>query len=116
MSSQDQLRALADHLQPELAAELERLLELDQVHHAETLPELREVRRQLHASTVMVGELRGHNATLQDRIAQLVPAEIVKARRDAYMLGAGFLRIRSEGGNRYSSEHIPAERVSVRDE
>lgn len=109
-----QLRALAEHfLAPELVDEVARLYALEAEHQGLRV-DLALARGQLNRAQRLAGELRGHVATLTNRIAELAPEEIIKARRDAYMLGVGFLRITSIGRHRYASEHLPAQRVSVR--
>lgn len=112
LAVQRRMLGLATLLDPELRAELERLFAVD-VQHQAAQAENADLRRQLHASSVVLGELRGKHADLQARFEELGPAEYVHARREAYMSGAGFLRIRSLGGGRYASEHIPAKRVVV---
>lgn len=117
MSADDEVRTLALQLRPELAGAIAQLfadrarLQALQDEHEALASRASEFRLQRDRAQTLAGELRGHNATLQARIAELAPEEIIKARRDAHLLGAGFLRISAVGGHRYRSEHIPADQV-----
>jgi hypothetical protein len=113
--SAGRLRALArNYLEPELAAEVERLYALEQTHQL-AVEEIRDLRTQLHRGQALAGHLREQLSTALHRIEELCPPEIIKARRDAYMTGAGYFKVLSLGRHRYAAEHIPAEKVSIRD-
>ena len=107
------LKTLAPYLEPELAAEIGRLYDIEAAHQV-LVVEHRRLEREHHRSTVVVGELRGQLATALDRIKELCPEEIIKARRDAHMLGAGFFRVISRGRNRYATERLEPDTVTIR--
>jgi hypothetical protein len=100
-------------MHPALLDEVRRLYELEAAH-AELVDEARGLRRQVERSAVMLGETKAQLQVALNRLAELCPPEIVKARRDAYMTGAGFFRVVSLGRHRYATEHIPPGQVTVR--
>lgn len=112
---ESEVRALTEHLAPELALEIHRLLHVA-AHVDELRDRVRELEVQLNRAQTVAGECRGLNATLQNRLASYGPEEVLKARRDAYMLGAGFLRVLSVGANQYVTEHVPAKQVVIHED
>ena len=106
------LRALADQLRPELAAEIDRLYAIKSAHTA-TLEHLDDTARRLHTSTTMVGHLRERLVRAERRLEDVNVEEISKARHAALFLGAGYLRITSTGRGRFTTEHVASERVTI---
>ncbi|GAB3867444.1 hypothetical protein GCM10028801_41470 [Nocardioides maradonensis] len=110
------LRALArNYLDPELQAEVERLYALEETHRL-AVAEIRDLNAQVNRCQALAGHLREQLTNTERRLEDLRPDEIVKARREAYFTGAGFFKVTSLGRHRYATEHIPAERVSIRAE
>lgn len=117
-SAGEQLRAAAEHLHPDLQAEVLRLLVAEGVLTAE-LTELRAendyLQRRLHEASVVTGTLREENVWLKNRRADTAPEQFATSKRDALFYGTGFLKIISRGGNRYDVERIDPRRVVLRD-
>lgn len=115
--TRERLLDLAKHLDEDLAAEITRLY-LDHDAAGDQLDTqaatIRDQAKQLRAASVRAGLLSEQLATAQHRLTELCPPEIIKARRDAYMHGAGWFRVTSLGGNRYAAEHVPATEVHHR--
>ena len=111
-SPAERLRALAGELTEDLAVEVHRLYEVER-HRDQLLEEATDLRRQLNRAQALAGERSTENASLKARIAELCPEEIIKARRDAFMRGAGFFRVISLGRNRYRTERLEPDRVRV---
>jgi hypothetical protein len=114
----EQLRAAAEHLHPDLQAEVLRLLAAEGVLTAE-LRDLRaenaHLERRFHEASVITGNLRERNVWLSNRHADLAPEQFATAKRDALFYGTGFVKITSRGGARYETERIDPRRVVVRD-
>lgn len=111
--NREALMRLAEFLDDELGLEIARLYDLEAAYEVAKV-EISGLRRDFHRSSVIVGELRQQVAAAAARIAELCPAEIIKARHDAFFKGAGFFKVVSLGRHRYTTEHIPTEKVIIR--
>lgn len=114
-----ELLALAEFLDPDLRLELNLVYQSLDALTAEldtATAALRETRRLLHDSQVYAGHLADHNAQLKGRLTDYASGEIIKARREAHLVGSSYLKVTSLGSLRYSTEHLAADRVVVRDE
>jgi hypothetical protein len=109
------LQALVDAevLAPDLADEIRRLYEIEDTHE-HTLLELAELRRDNHRTAVLNGELRERLVRAERRLEDLPLAAITEARRAAYLLGEGFVRIRHHSRGRFTGDYLATERVTVR--
>jgi hypothetical protein len=115
MTAAARLQALVDAevLAPDLADEIRRLYEIEDAH-AEQLLELAELRRDNHRTAVLNGELRERLVKAERRLEDLPLAAITEARRAAYLLGEGFVRIRHHSRGRFTGDYLATERVTVR--
>lgn len=115
MTATERLQALVDAevLAPDLADEVRRLYAVEAAHEV-VLEELVELRRHTRRVTVLNGELRDRLVRADRRLADLPVDAIANARRAAYFLGEGFVRIRHHGRGNYSAEQVPTELVTVR--
>jgi hypothetical protein len=109
------LQALVDTeaLAPDLADEIRRLYEIEDTHE-HTLLELAELRRDNHRTAVLNGELRERLVRAERRLEDLPVAAIAEARRAAYLLGEGFVRIRHQSRGRFTGDYLATDRVTVR--
>lgn len=107
------LCSMAAHLRPDLDREIWRLYaaerELEDLKREHV-----DVVRQLHAASVVVGDLRQRLVRAENRLEDLNVDAITKAKHSALFLGVGFVRLTSLGRGRYSTEHIHSDRVIVR--
>lgn len=115
MTAAARLQALvdADLLAPDVAAEVRRLYDVEDAHEA-TLEEISELRRDSHRVAVLNGELRERLVRAERRLEDLPVAAITEARKAAYFLGEGYVRIRHHSRGAYSGDYLPPERVTVR--
>jgi len=109
----EELNELGDHLRLELHAEIERLYNRDDLLD-ERDAELQELERRLHASTVLVGDLRQQLVRAERKLEDLQVEEISKARRDALFLGTGFVRIICRGRGQYTTKRVNPDRIALR--
>ncbi|GAA4123156.1 hypothetical protein GCM10022215_29530 [Nocardioides fonticola] len=108
-----ELRDLAEHLAPDLALELYRLQDLERDHQA-AVQEISNLRRALHESTVMVGELRQRTVRAETQLSELGAEEIRRARAHAFMHGTGVVRITSRGRGQFATLAIHPDDVTIR--
>lgn len=103
----------ADALAPDLADEIRRLYGVEDACE-DALEELAELRRDNHRISVLNGELRERVVRAERRLEDLPMAAITEARRAAYLLGEGFVRIRHHSRGRFTGDYLATERVTVR--
>jgi hypothetical protein len=115
MSAAARLQALVDAeaLAPDLAAEIRRLYAVEDAY-VSALDEAIALRRDNHRAAVLAGELRERLVRAERRLEDLPLAAITEARRAAYLLGEGFVRIRHHSRGRFTGDYLAAERVTVR--
>lgn len=109
------LQALVDAgaLAEDLAGEIRRLYDLEDTCE-QALEEAAALRRDSHRVAVLNGELRERLMRAERRLEDLPVAAITEARRAAYLLGEGFVRIRHHSRGRFTSDYLPTGRVTVR--
>lgn len=109
------LQALVDAevLAADLAAEVHRLYEIEDAHE-EALLEMAELRRDNHRVAVLNGLLRERLVKAERRLEDLPTEAIAAARRAAYFLGDGYVRIRHHSRGHYTADCLPSDQVTVR--
>lgn len=115
MTAAERLQALvdADALAPDLAAEIRRLYAVEDAYVV-ALDEAIALRRDNHRGAVLAGELRERLVRAERRLEELPVAAITEARKAAYFLGEGFVRIRHHSRGSYTGDYLAPERVTVR--
>lgn len=112
MSARERLQFLAGELDPSIGKEIWRLYEVEDAH-AQLRVEFAAVARSQRETSILAGHLRERLAAAERRLDDLPTDAIAAARRAAYMLGEGFVRVRHSRG-RFSGEHVATDRVTVR--